>query len=1258
MNKVLFLLFVACSLFGAGFHADLSRDLAGQKEGGGQIEACAPGGDVSFVKGRVPGGSAACLSDECSLCYPLAPAWFNVNRGQLSFWISPLDWGNGVKRPAQETFLPLVAVDADKGENWTYVACLKAEPQGSLKLQVQARCKNVSDMRYFQARIPESALKKGQWSQFVLSWSNMELCAFVNGEPLGRLDLGLPVEKEFAPAWKLWIVPRDFWHGRRNGQYLLSELILTDHLSSPAEVRQNYLAARAAEKATANLQAPVPRASVAVKLDGNVDEDEWADATILPVGVTHGDGNFNSALAGVLYLKHDGRNLYYALRVATLERAPIPAKAGANDMGIFSANGAVADFWWQRSDGTDCQFGLAPNGAWALRIDREWKTDCPVRHAESNAEQGWCVECAVPMEPLGMSGTGQHKMNFCFVRPEYMKSFENRWLCLNLPTPRRSLSANFADLDFRQDGTAVRLAVCPTLNIGRVSFTVSASRKTSWAFHSDVPMSVPLQLSSEPLECIAEAPIGSHTMEFSVPNVWHCEYKYAVAYPVDLEACVHASARTLEYSVDARGLDQVATGTFVMRLLDSAGRELAGLQGALKSGMAKGLLPLDDLKPGKYVLEAVVTGGQGVFRKTLELQRPDDVFLHDRKGLERTVCWPYTPLRTTAGSIETAFHKYSFSDDSPFPMQADSNGRDLLNAPCSLHLMAGGKKVTWINTDLRIEENAPDRHVASGVLRAQGLPVRIEWTRRTDYDGMLKYRLLLIAEQEVRIDRFHLETTVRPEFSRFCLAPNFSAEWQKEGKCHAFPSIWLSGRDAGWTFFSDTDLNWIFTQEPLRASRTREGDAVMSARFIDEPTMVSGEVPYTIAMMATPAKPPRPDWRSIHSEGWGRLRGQNLQILMGIRDIPRFRRGDDFSQPLADNIRKWDKMFRERPAHLTRYLPYLALNALSDNTPVGDWYGPDWERRVDGVQQAKSYHGTDHSDGQKFSLIAYHIDYNKKGPADFICYYLDKILAEFPFGGLYTDGGDVYRCDTPYHGGALSPALPMKKPPRNWEMFGTRDVFERFYRIIRARRGEAGLMFNHSWDCYYPALLSFHDLVFPGEEFMHSIARGMHVYIEETPLEKWQSNYQSELLGAGVQFLGQWRFLGGDLITLPEEQRWSLTQPLLMACLLHDVPLSGANYPQVSPTWEVLDKAKACDARFTGYWQPGALAVDNPHVKVSFYQWKGQEERLAVVGNLTRTEQIVHLPAQHEYRDAYDQSALPETLAIPGNFGFRLVWMK
>ena len=1258
MNKGLFLLFVACSLFGAGFHAKLSRDLAGLKEGGGQIEAFAPGGEISYVQGRVPGSTAARFSNACSLSYPIDPAWFNVNKGQISFWIYPLDWGNGVKPSGKETFLPLVAIDAGKGQDWTYVAFVSSNPAGKMKLQVQARCKTFADVRHFQTALPEHLLKVSAWSQIVLSWSNMELCAFVNGESAGRLDLGLPVEKSLKPAWKLWIVPRNFWHGNRKGEYLLSDLQLSDQVDTLQDVRRKYLAARAAEKTTARLSAPVPKASSAVQLDGILKGEEWNDATMLPIGVTHGDGNYNSALSGMLYMKHDGERFYYAIQVASRGKTPVGAPAGANDIAIYNAKSAVVDFWWQLPDGSDCQLGLAPNGAWACRRGQKWIDQCPAQHAGSNSNQGWCVECAIPFASLGLTGQGVHKMNFCFVRPEYMKSSENRWVCLNVSIPHRDLSINFADLDFRQDSAAVRLDIQPTLNVGQMRFSASASQKFPFVFRSDVPVSAPSELFSEPKECRAKIPVGNHTMGFSVPNLWNSEYKYVVNEPVELEASVHAKAHLLEYSVDACGLEQAANGRFTLRLLNSDGKTMVSSEGGLQEGVAKGQMKFGELSPGKYTLEVAVHAGQTSFRKSLQLEKPDDIFLRDRKGMERTICWPYKPLQVSANSIATAFHKYTFDDANPFPVQADGKGRDLLAAPCELTLVVGGKRLTWKTSSVVVEENAPDRHVTSGVTSCQEVPVQLKWTRRIDYDGMVKYQLRLVAEKPVKIDQFKLETTVLQEFARYCLAPNFSQDWQEKGKCEAFPSLWLTGFEAGWTFFSDTDMNWIFTQEPLRAKRTQAGTALLSACFIEQPTLVSGEVPYTIAMMATPAKPPRPDWRSIHSEGWGHLPGQNLQIVMGIKTIPRFKRGQDFSQPLAENIWKWKKMLQEREAHLTRFLPYLALNALSDNSPVGDWYGLDWERLIDGAKQAKSYYGIDHSDGQRFSLIAYQVDLNKTGPADFVSYYLDKILAEFPFAGLYTDGGGVCQCDTLYRDGTITPVLPMKKPPRNWEMFGARDAFERFYRIIRARRGEAGLMFNHNWDCYFPALLSFHDLVFPGEEFMHSISRGMHVYIEDTPLEKWQSNYQSEIFGAGMQFLGQWRFNGGDLIHLPKEKRWNLTQPVLMACLLHDVPLSGSWYPDVSPTWAVLDQAKVCDAKFIGYWQPGAMATDNPHVKISFYQWQGQEERLAVIGNLTRTEQNVRLPAQHTYRDAYDQSVLPETLAIPGNFGFRLVWMK
>ena len=114
-----------------------------------------------------------------------------------------------------------------------------------------------------------------------------------------------------------------------------------------------------------------------------------------------------------------------------------------------------------------------------------------------------------------------------------------------------------------------------------------------------------------------------------------------------------------------------------------------------------------------------------------------------------------------------------------------------------------------------------------------------------------------MPQNKLTVNQFRITTTLKPEYAHYCLAPIFQSDWETKGRFSTFPSAWLCGNPFGFTLFTDTDMNWIFNEEPLRMQKNPDGSATMAAHFIDLPTQVACDVPYTLAMMATPSKPPR-----------------------------------------------------------------------------------------------------------------------------------------------------------------------------------------------------------------------------------------------------------------------------------------------------------------------------------------------------------------------------------------------------------------
>jgi len=1256
-------LLAAMTAGGADFKADFNRTFDGTA---GKTIVRAEGLEGTPAWGKDSVGDWAEPAPASSLCWPLAADYYDINSGTLSFFLRPVGWGNGAKYTGKSHFVPL-ALFASSKYNWEMLVYAAWNVKQVMKIQVQTKNCRGGRSIHFQSLVPKHLFKPDRWSLLTLTWSNMDMTFYVDGVKIGTADFGLPMEKRIPEDFKLHILPRAFWKNPDLPRYRIAGLELVKRVLSSTEISRRMLEFKAAGQTTPRFALPAPKASVPVKIDGLIDPAEWRDATAVPIGVMNGSGLFNSEAAGVLYLKHDGKNLLYALRIPgrKIEKAP-----GTGDLGRNAFSGSVLDFWWKLSGepAFACrQLGIAPDDAWGYRgASGKW-TSLKFRSAARTLPDGWSAECALPLKTLGAAPGTAFDAGFCVRCPDIPHD-DNCWLTLGSPRPRKSIVENLGVITLREDSRNLRLEGLRGLNYGKIDLTLTAPEGTRYELGSSESG------KPETAGVCGAAPVarqGRTGQGLGLLSVRGRDetlvLRYAVADPFSFTTRCFPSKRQLRIKLDMRGLDLNAGGagkiTCTGELLSRNGGSFGRAVLPVTAPEMTIILPFRPLAPGDYTLRLTLEGKTLKLSRERRFTRPSEAFLDAGSGMTRNIPHPFEPLKSGPEKLETATVRYTFPPRSPFPVQAENQGEALLAAPVTFYLAVDGKKEQLRPAEYAVKESAPDRQIASGVLRTPSGKIAVRWTRRADYDGMLKYDFRLIPlKGPVEVSRFGVWTAVKKDASLYSLSPIYRPEWKEKGKCAAFPIAWLTGNRHGFSLFTDNDCNWVWKgKDPLRMERRKDGSAALSAALIEKPVEIREAVPYVLAMMATPSKQPRPDWRTIHTQGWGQLKGQNLQILGGINSKPRFWRAQDLSQPLDDNIREWFEILRNRPAKVTRTVPYIYIGALSDNTPAADYYDADWERTVDGARQAKSNEATDVLDNRRYALLGLHLCFNRRGPADFLAYHFERLLEKYPgFVGLYLDMGGYAPTDTPYPGHSLKPVLATGRKVRNYDLFGRRDAMERFSKIIRKHRGPEGILFNHNWDNYPPCLSSFCDLLFPGEEYMHVIRKGMHVYIEETPLEKWQSNYRTEVHGTAVAFTGQWRILGGNLNRLPEKERREYTKPLLMMCLLHGTSLDGSWYPAVEGVWKLLDDLKICDADFTGYWMPGACRSDDDKVKVSFYAWRGRPgERLFMLGNLSREPRKLKLPlpGAGSLTDACTGKKLDPAapVELEGNFGFRIL---
>jgi len=1211
--------------------------------------AVAPEADDNAVRTFVEGiVSNALLLEGERLCYP-ARGRIDVEQGTLAFWIKPVDWGN---RSAE--FTPIWHLGRPGGSRWRlhlYYAKNAGAAYGTLQFRsmIGGTEYTVADTQLLAA----GALARGEWTHVVLTWDTMAKRMYLNGREAGQVSYGLPVDRpELLEDDRIEFMPTRFWRGDHRRKTVLDEVRLYPAVLNGDQVAELFSGyGRAGGASLRRALMSVPKVSGSIVVDGVLTPAEWVRAATAPLMIKNSSGRISSMPAYVSVM-HDGERLHLAYEVPFAGDLALPAEG--RDFAVFS--GDEAEFGCRvavAGEEHEYQFAVAPNGAFACRKDGDWSWETDFAHAARLEAERWTAEMSVSLGELGYDpGAGAPlAANFGLHRAtaEDLGGVFERWLCWSASGEGRLAfydEARLGRLVFRRDAAAVRVTGVGDVTYGRLAVCASAGppgavRASVAAAPEDgeaLTRRAVLGAESETIEAKLGWKRGGTLTVTGVSTedevcIFHYGARVYVRDPFDFSFVCDPAKRMFLISADCRGLRQrcwqdMRAGKVKVRaaLCAADGRELQAAECAATGAAAALELPFGRLGVGRYVIRVAVEAGDFRIEKQRPFERPDPVFLAQRKGVARTVPAPWSPLRRDVGVVRTAFHRYEFGDG-PFPVRAVSHGQEVLAREPRLILKVGGREAEIAPLAAKDEEAAADRIVSSGECEVRKAGLRLSWRRCVAYDGLIRCDLELApVAGAATIDSLALEIEVAPAAATYAVTPtdggkSYAHEWitKPQPVIGAFPTAWLTGERAGFCFFTDTDANWTRCQgrDPILLLK-RGSQPVIRAEIVTRPVTLRGPATYVFGLMATPGKPPRPDFRTIHAEGWGVVQGQTLQTRGWWCDKDVWFENNFVLRRLLDP--------EKARAGIARYsrkgidsIPYACTNATLSNHPLHDYYGLDWAIHRDGRPTPK------HTRVEYEGAVWYFVSAcpGCASYADYMCYYVDKYLAETDFKGLYLDFGGTTRCDGPRHGCRRRDVFDEGRIPASYNVFAVRALYERFRRIIHEHE-PAGFLYTHCWDNFHPAVMSFVDIVNPGEEYMHTARRRPAVYMTDTPRQKWQSVYRSQAMGAAVQFLGQCCAVPG-ILQMARDQRLRLSRPLLACCLLHDVPCSGGMYTEVESVWGILDRNNVAAASFEPYWRQQKIAVDEQGVFCSYYAWPGERRRLACFGNWNAEDKSVQV---------------------------------
>ncbi|MFA6930854.1 MAG: hypothetical protein WCT05_11040, partial [Lentisphaeria bacterium] len=1104
------------------------------------------------------------------------------------------------------------------------------------------------------------------WNHVVLSWSNQESVIYFNGGKQHLQTYGLPMTRNEEEKHELYFMPTSFWRVKNTHKTALDEVEFFANALTDSEAKQHFLKHAGGALKAELFFAPVPPLRVAVELDGALTHDEWADASRIPLQISVALKSIYTTHPAWIHLKRDDKYLYIGYEIEEQEKLILDSPANAPSRIVWQ--GDEVEFIVQTGKGPYDyrQYFLAPNGAWGIlqHPQKNWQPVSGFQHAAKIIDRGWSAEMCIPLEEIFLD-QGRFQANFGLHRRSARDIDDqfDRWIAWSTLGKETAFEKTFGTLVFADNSARVEslgklgdgileyqalsgleLKANDLLNDQSKIWTSGSTGKIPWTGLTSLTIT------------------GENYYWASLVNI-----RESFTLETECDADQRQIAFRFKLSKNDAKLDALLEAGKLrgkVMLLAADGRCIGQTEKVLQGHQEVLQVAFEHLPQGEYKLLAILDDGASETRIEKSFSSPDRSFLGNQLGLDSNIPAPWKALQFDGTVLETAFHKYEFASG-PFPVRAWSMGQLVMEHSSGLTLNGTAFQATGtIET-----ERTPGQICSRGQCISADGRVKLDWQRRVDFDGLIRVDFELIPQGgQVIAKELGISVFIPEDQCKVAMTPQLKQDWHQGKNISASHGITATGKQ-GFCVFTDNDTNFVYDKNQQPFLLQHEGaQGKLTAWLFRGEVQFSEPVSYTICMMATPGKPPRPDWRKIHSEGWLEYPGQNLAI-----------RGWSHEQAIAGFKRSYLLTTPENPVTLKQAVehyagkgvdcvPYCANNIIPGENAIHDYFAKSWARPVHGEISKISY--LKDKDGTQY-YFGVPVCPNHRGFRDYITWYTAKNMDEFAFKGIYFDFGGDAATDIPYNRIPLKNILSRDRAVNIVNVFGVRDLYRRLYKIIR-ERDENGYLYIHSWRTFHPAYMSFVDIVNPGEEYMHAIARNYNVYIEDKELsapEVWRYNYNSEVLGVAVQFLSvlQWNpeikdwFRKGLRKTFKE--RFNASRAMITMCLLHDVPISGGGYPGIEGMWPAMDALNLDQATFRPYYEQKEITGSTPDIAISYYEFAGQDKLVLILANLTKTGKETLLDANRlklpslNARDVWPETGshdLRKPILVEG-YGFRIL---
>ncbi len=558
-----------------------------------------------------------------------------------------------------------------------------------------------------------------------------------------------------------------------------------------------------------------------------------------------------------------------------------------------------------------------------------------------------------------------------------------------------------------------------------------------------------------------------------------------------------------------------------------------------------------------------------------------------------------------------------------FPSQIVSQDFSLLQRPIELSVQSRGRRKEWHAAGEVRAQGDESRVVLSGLSRSD--VGELDWTCTAEFDGLVRWDLLLRPKPETEIDELELTFAMKPREASLYYAFLATGSIWGDTRRGSFPSsalnhrwspyFWMGNEDVGLAAFCETDKAWIGANDVGFSMHSDREAHVVAWKFISKPTTLKEPWKFTFAIQPTPTKPMpakrlrlTPLGRNgqeaisvVQNWNWPES-SENLSVLWSTPDLLRH-----YGYPEATDPERFQATVDALHQRGLKVLPYSLLTCISTGSPVATRF----------LEWCNDYRNGSSSDVRVYGDEVVGI-LPTESWIDFIVEAQEQFVRRYKLDGIYNDISHVIRRHTIPGDQGVFPIL------------GTRELYKRMYislsQIGREQARSLHSIAHISTEPLVP-VITFATATVDGETFRGKVDGD---YFRLMPMDE----FRAEFLGrrAGVA-----SFLLPQIPSKDAREKRALTRQVLGLTLLHDVGVWPflCDVEEVRRVYEILDGADWDDRKFSPYWKAGPPVPQAEGVFCSAFEGADRSYLLCLV-NTQDSASKVELPGRWGVLKALD----------------------